>query len=137
MTRPIRFGLVASGTEVHDLVATAQKAEHIGFSSIGLNDHFNSTAAPILGLQAMAAATSQIKIATAVLNQDLRHPTVLAKEAATLDLLSGGRLELDSARDGSKPTTTNPGSRSTARQRASTVSKSTSRFFAACSVLIR
>ena len=42
----------------------------------------------------MAAATSQIRIATSVLNQDLRHPTVLAKEAATLDLLSGGRLEL-------------------------------------------
>ena len=94
MTKPIRFGLVASGTEVHDLVATAQKAEHIGFSSIALNDHFNSTAAPMLGLQAMAAATSQIRIATSVLNQDLRHPTVLAKEAATLDLLSEGRLEL-------------------------------------------
>lgn len=94
VTKPIRFGLVASGTEVHDLVTTAQKAEHIGFSSIALNDHFNSTAAPMLGLQAMAAATSQIRIATAVLNQDLRHPTVLAKEAATLDSLSGGRLEL-------------------------------------------
>ena len=94
MTKPIRFGLVASGTEVHDLVATAQKAERIGFSSIGLNDHINSTAAPMLGLQAMAAATSQIKIATSVLNHDLRHPTVLAKEAATLDSLSGGRLEL-------------------------------------------
>ena len=79
---------------MHNLVTTAQKAEHIGFSSIALNDHFNSTAAPMFGLQAMAAATSQIRIATAVLNQDLRHPTVLAKEAATLDLLSGGRLEL-------------------------------------------
>ena len=94
MTRPIRFGLVASGTEVADLVTTAQTAEDIGFSSIALNDHFNSTAAPMLGLQAMAAATSQIRIATSVLNQDLRHPTVLAKEAATLDVLSGGRLEL-------------------------------------------
>jgi len=94
MTRPIRFGLVASGTEVADLVTTAQTAEDIGFSSIALNDHFNSTVAPMLGLQAMAAATSQIRIATSVLNQDLRHPTVLAKDAATLDLLSGGRLEL-------------------------------------------
>ena len=94
MTKPIRFGLVASGTEAQDLVTTAQMAERMGFSSIALNDHFNSAAAPMLGLQAMAAATSQIKIATSVLNQDLRHPTVLAKEAATLDLLSGGRLEL-------------------------------------------
>jgi probable F420-dependent oxidoreductase len=92
--KPIRFGVVASGVEVHDLAATAKQAEGMGFSSIALNDHFNSAAAPMLGLQAMAAATSQIRIATSVLNQDLRHPAVLAKEAATLDVLSGGRLEL-------------------------------------------
>jgi probable F420-dependent oxidoreductase len=92
--KPIRFGVVASGVEVHDLAATAKQAEGMGFSSIALNDHFNSAAAPMLGLLAMAAATSQIRIATSVLNQDLRHPAVLAKEAATLDLLSGGRLEL-------------------------------------------
>jgi probable F420-dependent oxidoreductase len=42
----------------------------------------------------MAAATSRIRIATAVLNQDLRHPAVLAKELATLDVLSGGRAEI-------------------------------------------
>jgi alkanesulfonate monooxygenase SsuD/methylene tetrahydromethanopterin reductase-like flavin-dependent oxidoreductase (luciferase family) len=42
----------------------------------------------------MAAATSRVRIATAVLNQDLRHPAVLAKELATLDVLSGGRLEV-------------------------------------------
>lgn len=71
MTRPIRFGLIASGTEVQHLITTAKMAEDIGFSSIALNDHFNSTAAPMLGLQAMAAATSQIRIAAAVLNQDL------------------------------------------------------------------
>ncbi|OBI44014.1 TIGR03621 family F420-dependent LLM class oxidoreductase [Mycobacterium sp. E796] len=94
MTKPIRFGVVASEIEVHNLIATAQMAECIGFSSIQLNDHFSSTVAPMVGLQAIAAATSQIKIATSVLNQDLRHPAVLAKEAATLDLLSGGRLEL-------------------------------------------
>lgn len=94
MIKPIRFGVVASGVEVHDLAATAKQAEGMGFSSIALNDHFNSAAAPMLGLLAMAAATSQIRIATSVLNQDLRRPAVLAKEAATLDLLSGGRLEL-------------------------------------------
>lgn len=94
MNKPIRFGVVASETEVDDLIATAQMAERTGFSSIQLNDHFSSTVAPMVGLQAIAAATSQIKIATSVLNQDLRHPAVLAKEAATLDVLSGGRLEL-------------------------------------------
>lgn len=92
--RPIRFGLIASGTAAVDLIETAISAEQHGFSSIALNDHFNSTVAPLLGLQAMAAVTSHIRIATAVLNQDLRHPAVLAKELATLDVLSGGRLEL-------------------------------------------
>lgn len=92
--RPIRFGLIASGATAHDLIETAKIAEQSGFSSIALNDHFNSTVAPLLGLQAMAAATSHVRIATAVLNQDLRHPAVLAKELATLDVLSGGRLEV-------------------------------------------
>ena len=92
--RPIRFGLIASGATARDLIETAKVAERNGFSSIALNDHFNSTVAPLLGLQAMAAATSRIRIATAVLNQDLRHPAVLAKELATLDVLCGGRLEL-------------------------------------------
>jgi probable F420-dependent oxidoreductase len=92
--RPIRFGLIASGATVRDLVETAEIAEQRGFSSIALNDHFNSTVAPLLGLQAMAAATSHIRVTTAVLNQDLRHPAVLAKELATLDVLCGGRLEV-------------------------------------------
>jgi probable F420-dependent oxidoreductase len=92
--RPIRFGLIASGTTAAELIETAKSAEQQGFSSIALNDHFNSTVAPLLGLQAMAAATSRIRIATGVLNQDLRHPAVLAKELATLDVLSGGRLEV-------------------------------------------
>src|SRR4051812_20392406 len=92
--RSIRFGLIASAPTVDGLIETAESAELAGFSSIALNDHFNSTVAPLLGLQAMAAATSHIRIATAVLNQDLRHPAVLAKELATLDVLCGGRLEV-------------------------------------------
>lgn len=92
--RPIRFGLIAASATAAELIETAKSAEQHGFSSIALNDHFSSTVAPLLGLQAMAAATSHIRIATAVLNQDLRHPAVLAKELATLDVLSGGRLEL-------------------------------------------
>jgi probable F420-dependent oxidoreductase len=92
--RPIRFGLIASGATARDLMETAKMAEQSGFSSIALNDHFSSTVAPLLGLQAMAATTSHIRVSTAVLNQDLRHPAVLAKELATLDVLCGGRLEV-------------------------------------------
>jgi probable F420-dependent oxidoreductase len=86
--------MIASAATVDQLIETAESAEHEGFSSVALNDHFNSTFAPLLGLQAMAGATSRIRISTAVLNQDLRHPAVLAKELATLDVLSGGRLEV-------------------------------------------
>ena len=92
--RPFRFGLIASGATARDLIENAKAAEQSGFSTIALNDHFNSTVAPLLGLQAMAAATSHIRVSTAVLNQDLRHPAVLAKELATLDVLCGGRLEV-------------------------------------------
>ncbi|UNC02145.1 hypothetical protein H5U98_12630 [Mycolicibacterium boenickei] len=49
MIKPSRFGVVASGVEVRDLVATAKQAEGLGFSSIVLNDHVNSAAAPMLG----------------------------------------------------------------------------------------
>jgi alkanesulfonate monooxygenase SsuD/methylene tetrahydromethanopterin reductase-like flavin-dependent oxidoreductase (luciferase family) len=61
--RPIRFGLIASGATAAELIETAKSAEQQGFSSIALNDHFNSAVAPLLGLQAMAAATSHIRIA--------------------------------------------------------------------------
>ena len=94
MTKAMRFGLIAAGRDAGELVETARVADRTGYSTIGLNDHFNSTVAPLLGLQAMAAATSRVRIATAVLNQDLRHPAVLGKELATLDVLSGGRLEV-------------------------------------------
>ena len=94
MTRAIRFGLIAAGKDADELVTAARDADQTGNSTIGLNDHFTSTVAPLLGLHAMAASTSRVRIATAVLNQDLRHPAVLAKELATLDVLSGGRLEV-------------------------------------------
>jgi|EndMetStandDraft_3_1072993.scaffolds.fasta_scaffold13726_5 probable F420-dependent oxidoreductase len=94
MAKPIRFGLIASANNAADLVELGREADLAGYSTIALNDHFNSTVAPLLGLHAIAAATSNVRLSTAVLNQDLRHPAVLAKELATLDVLSGGRLEV-------------------------------------------
>jgi probable F420-dependent oxidoreductase len=92
--KPMRFGLITAGTTPDTLLDAAREADRAGFSTIALNDHLSSTLAPLLGLQAMAAATSTVRLATAVLNQDFRHPAVLAKELATLDVLSGGRLEV-------------------------------------------
>jgi probable F420-dependent oxidoreductase len=57
-------------------------------------DHFTDELAPLPALVAAADATSSLRIGTMVLANDYRHPVVLAKEAATLDVLSGGRLEL-------------------------------------------
>lgn len=57
-------------------------------------DHLDDQFAPIAGLMAAAAATSSLRIGALVFCNDYRHPAVLAKEAATLDVLSDGRLEL-------------------------------------------
>ena len=66
-----------------------QKAIHR--HSIGVARIFHWS--PPLVLQLVATCTSTLRLATLVLNNDFRHPVVLAKAAATLDLLSGGRLD--------------------------------------------
>ncbi len=66
----------------------------MGYSSFYLPDHFNEQMAPIAGLMAAADATNTLRIGWLVLDNDYRHPVVVAKEAATLDLLSDGRLDL-------------------------------------------
>lgn len=57
-------------------------------------DHFGPQLAPLPSLVAAAEATSRLRVGTFVLDNDFRHPAALAKEAATVDLLSAGRLEL-------------------------------------------
>src|SRR5690349_3086874 len=57
-------------------------------------DHFGDQLAPVPALMAAAAATRTLRVGALVFDNDYRHPVVLAKEAATLDVLSGGRLEL-------------------------------------------
>ena len=74
--------------------AQARKAEDLGYSAILMPDHFNEQFAPVPALAAVAAATARIKVGALVFDNDYRHPLVLAKEAATLDVLSDGRLEL-------------------------------------------
>jgi len=72
----------------------AKKAEDLGYSTLLMPDHFGDQLAPVPALVAAADATSSLRVGTLVFDNDYRHPVVLAKEAATLDLLSGGRLEL-------------------------------------------
>ena len=72
----------------------ARKAEDLGYSTLLLPDHFGQQLAPLPALLMAAAVTSRLRVGTIVLDNDFRHPVVLAKEAATIDLLTDGRFEL-------------------------------------------
>lgn len=74
--------------------ALARQAEAEGYAVVSIADHLGDQFGPIAALTAVAAATSTVRLSMFVLANDLRHPAVLAKEIATLDLLSGGRVEL-------------------------------------------
>jgi probable F420-dependent oxidoreductase len=94
--RKFRFGVlvgsVASGTELRDL---ARRAEDCGFSTLFFPDHFvGYQLAPVPAMAMAAESTTTLRVGALVHGNDYRHPVSLAKEAATIDLLSDGRLEL-------------------------------------------
>ena len=92
--RPFRFTIQASRLSHPDeLRPLARRAEDLGVSVLTLADHLDDQVAPIAGLMAVADATTTLRIGSLVFANDYRHPVVLAKEAATVDVLSGGRLE--------------------------------------------
>jgi probable F420-dependent oxidoreductase len=72
----------------------ARRAEDLGYSALLMPDHFGEQLAPVPALATVAAATTTLRIGALVFCNDYRHPFVLAKEAATLDVLSDGRFEL-------------------------------------------
>jgi len=93
--RPFRFlADVRSVMTGSELAAYAQRAEQLGFDTLVLPDHLIEQLSPVVMMSSAAAATSTLRVAAFVLNKDLRHPVVLAREAAAVDLLSDGRLEL-------------------------------------------
>ena len=93
--RPFRFGVVVGDAgSGEDWVLKARKAEDLGYSTLLVPDHFMPQLSPMIALAAAAGATQSLRLGTMVLDNDFRHPAVLAKEAATLDLLSSGRLQL-------------------------------------------
>jgi probable F420-dependent oxidoreductase len=93
--KPFRVGIQAShsvdGTSWTDLARTA---EANGFDVLTMPDHFTEQFAPIPALAAAAAATSSLRIGALVFDNDYKHPVVLAKELATMDVLSSGRVEI-------------------------------------------
>jgi len=93
-SRAFRFGVNSVTTSRAEWEDTARKAEALGYDTLIAQDHFGNQLAPVPSLVAAAAVTSHLRLATLVLDNDFRHPALLAKEAATLDVLTEGRFEL-------------------------------------------
>src|ERR1700733_2530034 len=90
-----RFALQVSRTpsagEWRDL---ARKAEDLGYATLYVPDHLDDQWAPMVALAVAAEATTTMRVGTLVLDNDFRHPVLMAKEAATLDAMTDGRFEL-------------------------------------------
>jgi probable F420-dependent oxidoreductase len=95
MTRPFRFGAqVADNKPGKAWADLGRRLEDGGYSTLFVPDHFDDQVAPLPAMTWVAAATSELRVGSLVFDNDFKHPVVLAKEAATLDVLSDGRLEL-------------------------------------------
>jgi probable F420-dependent oxidoreductase len=93
MARPFRFGVQVSSFPGSDWAARARRIEELGYSTLFCPDHFGSQWDPTALLAAAAAVTQRLRIGSLVYGVDYRHPVVYAKQAATIQLLSGGRHE--------------------------------------------
>ena len=95
MPRQFRFGAqVADSRPGPQWAELARKLEDGGYATLFVPDHFDDQVAPLPAMTWAAAATSELRVGSLVFDNDFKHPVVLAKEAATLDVLSEGRLEL-------------------------------------------
>jgi len=92
---PFRFAVQQGSARSGEAWATtARRAESIGYDMLVMPDHLGQQLSPFAALAAAAAATTHLRIGAFVFANDYRHPLILAREAATLDLLSGGRFEM-------------------------------------------
>jgi len=93
--RAFRFGVQLTGAPSRDAwLDKAKRAESLGYSVVTIVDHMGDQLAPMPALTAIAMSTTSIRVGPMVLANDWRNPLLVAREAATLDLLSNGRLEL-------------------------------------------
>jgi probable F420-dependent oxidoreductase len=93
--RRFRFGVqLHNAPDGKAWAELARKVENLGYSTAFIPDHFGDQLSPIPALMAAADATTDLRVGALVLDNDFKHPVVLAKEIATMDILSGGRVEL-------------------------------------------
>lgn len=95
MPRPFRFGLVAASAPSQIIwVSIARRAEELGYATLLMPDRTSAgTLAPMPALAVAASVTTSLRIGSYVFCNGYRHPVLLAREAATLDILSNGRFE--------------------------------------------
>jgi probable F420-dependent oxidoreductase len=95
MYRPFRFSIVSAVADSQTAwVNKARRAEELGYSTLLVADHLSTGVAPLTALAVAAQATTSLRVGSFVFGNDYRHPVILAKEIATLDLLSQGRVQL-------------------------------------------
>ncbi|HVE46633.1 MAG TPA: TIGR03621 family F420-dependent LLM class oxidoreductase [Acidimicrobiales bacterium] len=93
--RPFRFGVqVSSAADGQAWAELARQVEDLGYTTLWVPDHFDDQWGPLVALTAAAMATTTLLVGPLVLDNDYRHPAVVAREMATLDLVSNGRVEL-------------------------------------------
>jgi probable F420-dependent oxidoreductase len=93
--KPFRFGVnVGRAGSRAEWAEKARKLEDLGYSALTIPDHLADLLAPMPAMVSAAAATKHLRVGTNVLNNDFRHPVLVAREAATVDLLTDGRLQL-------------------------------------------
>ena len=92
---PFRFGVnVGPSRSRVEWMEKARKIEGLGYDALTVPDHLADFLAPMPALVSAAEATTTLRVGTNVLNNDFRHPVLVAREAATVDLLTRGRLML-------------------------------------------
>jgi len=93
--RPFRFAITTSRADSGaEWRAKARRIEALGYDALLLTDHLTQQLAPIPAMAAALEATTTLRVGSYVFANDYRNPLMLAKEIATLDLLSGGRVDL-------------------------------------------
>jgi probable F420-dependent oxidoreductase len=92
---PFRFGVeMMEPFDGMGWADSARELEALGYSALHAPDHFDEGLGPITAMASAAAVTEKLVVATAVLAADFRHPAVLARELAAIDVISEGRLEV-------------------------------------------